>query len=44
MLTACREVVVDEDQDLPYDVVLTKIDVKAGAWGLYNFYKMQVRP
>lgn len=35
-------VVQDEDQDVPYDVLLFKIDVKQGAWGLYNFYKMQV--
>src|SRR5262249_13567162 len=25
-----------------YDVMLTKVDVKSGTWGINNFYKMQV--
>ncbi len=33
---------MDEDQEMPYDVLLTKIDVRKAPWGLYNFYKMQV--
>ncbi len=33
---------VDESQDIPYDVLMTKVDVRIGEWGLYNFYKMQV--
>ena len=37
-----REVEFDEDVDLFYDVLLTKIDVRKAPWGLYNFYKMQV--
>ena len=36
------EVAIDKDQNVPYDVLLTKIDVTKGRWGLYNFYKMQV--
>ena len=35
---------VDESQDVPYDVLMTKVDVRIGEWGLYNFYKMQVCP
>ena len=38
----CRVVLPDAELDLPYDILLFKIDVKAGAYGLYNFYKMQV--
>ncbi len=26
-----------------YTVLMTKVDVNAGAWGIYNFYRMQVR-
>ena len=37
-----REVEFDEDVDLFFDVLLTKIDVRKAPWGLYNFYKMQV--
>ena len=33
---------IDEELKIPYDVLLTKIDVKKPQWGLYNFYKMQV--
>lgn len=42
LLLSCRQVLIDTDLNLPYDVLLTKIDVAAGQWGLYNFYKMQV--
>ena len=33
---------MDTNQGIPYDVVITKVDVKGGVWGKYNFYKMQV--
>lgn len=34
---------MDEEQEVYYDVTMTKIDVKANyGWGLYNFYIMQV--
>jgi len=36
------QVVVDTDLETPYDILLFKIDVAAGSWGMYNFYKMQV--
>ena len=32
----------EDDTGLPFDVLLTKIDVRKAPWGLYNFYKMQV--
>ena len=38
-----REVVFDDELKIHYDVMLSKIDVGKGHWGLYNFYKMQVR-
>ena len=37
-----REVVLDEEIDMHYDILMTKVDVKLGEFGLYNFYKMQV--
>lgn len=34
---------LDTDQDVAYDVVLTKVDVQGNSgWGLFNFYIMQV--
>ena len=33
----------DDEVGVHYDVLLSKIDVNAGFYGLYNFYKMQVR-
>ena len=33
---------MDDDQLLAYDVLMTKVDVRIGKAGLYNFYKMQV--
>ena len=36
------EVVIDEAQELPYDILMTKVDVRLGEYGMYNFYKMQV--
>jgi len=33
---------VDADVNMVCDVLLFKIDVRAGYWGMYNFYKMQV--
>ena len=32
----------DEEQDLPYEVLMTKCDAHLGVWGLYNFYQIQV--
>lgn len=37
-----REIVVDIEKDLPYDIVMTVVDLNYGAYGIYNFYKMQV--
>ena len=37
-----RELVMDEEQKLPHDVLLTKVDVQHAPYGLYNFYKLQV--
>lgn len=39
--TSC-EVVEDSNQSLAFDVLLTKVDVSCGVWGMYNFYKMQL--
>ena len=25
-----------------HNVVMTKVDVNAGYWGMYNFYRMQI--
>lgn len=36
------EVLQDLEQDIPYDALSTKIDVAAGHWGIYNFYRLQV--
>ncbi|GAB1609603.1 poly [ADP-ribose] polymerase tankyrase-like isoform X2 [Argonauta hians] len=36
------EIVYDTNENLPYDVLLTKVDVCCGVWGMYNFYKMQI--
>ena len=38
----CSYVVRDKEQDVLYDILMTKVDVRIGEWGLYNFYKMQV--
>ena len=37
-----REVYVDPETDVPYDIVMSKVDVKYGMFELNNFYKMQV--
>lgn len=36
------EIVIDVDKDMPYDIVMTVVDLNYGAYGIYNFYKMQV--
>ena len=39
------EVLLDDTQDpptTPFDVLLSKVDVSHGEYGMYNFYKMQV--
>ena len=38
-----REVYVDLATAVPYDILMSKVDVKYGMFGLNNFYKMQVR-
>ena len=38
-----RMVLMDEDQDISYNVTMTKVDVKYGSHGMNNFYIMQVR-
>ena len=38
----CRKIARDEEQDLPYEVLMTKCDAHLGVWGLYNFYQIQV--
>ncbi|XP_022105519.1 tankyrase-like protein [Acanthaster planci] len=35
-------VLTDENQDIPYSVTLTKVDVKYGVYGMNNFYVMQI--
>ncbi|PIK56119.1 putative poly(ADP-ribose) polymerase pme-5 isoform X2 [Apostichopus japonicus] len=40
-LTVGVEVVEDSNQQIPYSVLMTKVDVKYGSWGMNNFYKMQ---
>ena len=34
---------MDEDQNLPYDVIMTKVEAQYGRYGMNNFYKMQVK-
>ena len=34
---------MDPSNDVPYDILMSKVDVKYGMFGLNNFYKMQVR-
>ncbi|XP_073244839.1 poly [ADP-ribose] polymerase tankyrase-like isoform X3 [Porites lutea] len=36
------EVYVDPDTGVPYDILMSKVDVKYGMFGLNNFYKMQI--
>lgn len=38
-----RVVYVDPETSVPYDITMSKVDVKYGMFGLNNFYKMQVR-
>ncbi|XP_033625691.1 poly [ADP-ribose] polymerase tankyrase-like [Asterias rubens] len=35
-------VLMDEDQNLPYDVIMTKVEAQYGRYGMNNFYKMQI--
>lgn len=37
-----REVVIDSEQNIPYDVFMTKVDLNCGINGCYSFFKMQV--
>ncbi|XP_035216657.1 poly [ADP-ribose] polymerase tankyrase-like isoform X2 [Stegodyphus dumicola] len=36
------ELVMDAEKNIPYDVVMTVVDLNYGAYGIYNFYKMQL--
>ncbi|KAL1414793.1 hypothetical protein MTO96_007255 [Rhipicephalus appendiculatus] len=36
------EVVMDKSQNVPYDALLTMVDLTYGQFGLYSFYKMQL--
>ncbi|GIY18397.1 poly polymerase tankyrase [Caerostris darwini] len=36
------EIVMDTEKDVPYDIVMTVVDLNYGAYGIYNFYKMQI--
>lgn len=36
------ELVMDSQQNIPYDCLMTKVDINYGMFGLYNFYKMQL--
>ncbi|ODM89026.1 Poly(ADP-ribose) polymerase pme-5 [Orchesella cincta] len=36
------EVMLDDRQNIPYDCLMTKVDLSYGIHGLYNFYKMQL--
>ena len=38
-----RKVYVDPETNVPYNILMSKVDVKYGMFGLNNFYKMQVR-
>ncbi|XP_038075117.1 poly [ADP-ribose] polymerase tankyrase-like [Patiria miniata] len=35
-------VLMDEEQGIPFDALLTRVDVKHGMRGMNNFYKMQI--
>ena len=39
-----RVVCFDDDNEIFFDVVLTKVDVRWSAYGLNVFYKLQVNP
>ncbi|CAL1296048.1 unnamed protein product [Larinioides sclopetarius] len=36
------EIVMDTEKSIPYDIVMTVVDLNYGAYGIYNFYKMQI--
>ncbi|XP_064602038.1 poly [ADP-ribose] polymerase tankyrase-like isoform X2 [Liolophura sinensis] len=36
------EVATDSQQNIPYDVLLSKVDVSSGPFGTFNYYKMQI--
>ncbi|CAL8148360.1 unnamed protein product [Orchesella dallaii] len=36
------EVMIDDKQNIPFDCLMTKVDLSYGIHGLYNFYKMQL--
>ena len=42
MIPFCRVVHADKEAGVYYDVILSKIDVKWGRYGLNLFYKLQV--
>lgn len=41
-MTDIGEIIIDEEQDIPFDILMIKVDLKYGNYGLYNFYKMQL--
>ncbi|XP_041468095.1 poly [ADP-ribose] polymerase tankyrase-like isoform X1 [Lytechinus variegatus] len=41
-LKEAGEVLMDTEQDIPYDILMTKVDIRYGQYGMNNFYKMQV--
>ncbi|XP_033735456.1 poly [ADP-ribose] polymerase tankyrase-like [Pecten maximus] len=36
------ELAMDDSLGILYDVLLSKVDVSCGSWGMFNFYKMQI--
>ena len=41
-LIVFREVYFDFEQNVPFDILMTKVDVDFGAYGIFSFYHMQV--
>lgn len=41
-LESVGEIVIDTEKEMPYDIVMTVVDLNYGAYGIYNFYKMQI--
>ncbi|XP_064600796.1 poly [ADP-ribose] polymerase tankyrase-like [Liolophura sinensis] len=41
-IKATGELVTDSDLKRPFSALLTKVDIKHGVYGMYNFYKLQL--
>ncbi|XP_076308551.1 LOW QUALITY PROTEIN: poly [ADP-ribose] polymerase tankyrase-like [Tachypleus tridentatus] len=41
-LSDSGEVVMDPNQNISFDILMTLVDLSYGSFGLYNFYKMQI--